>query len=52
MTTQLRVHHCVCEREIKGTLRLCDISLWFHREFKFTVKERERSDDEGEFKAE
>jgi len=47
---------CVRVREIKRTLSLCDISLWFHREFKFTVKGRQkkvrRSDDKGELKVE
>lgn len=41
----------VCVREIKATLRLCDISLWYHGEFKFTEKDIEGEEEEKMIKA-
>lgn len=41
----------VCRGEIKGALRLCSISLWFHREFKFTAAESRKKKSEVLIKA-
>lgn len=41
----------VCRGEIKGALRLCSISFWSHREFKFTVAESREKKSEVLIKA-